>query len=84
MHLTENQRDTIKTILADILEISPEELTPTGQFKQDYGADSLLAIDMLSSLEKTFKITIPQSELERMVNLEGVYAIVTDALPRVA
>jgi acyl carrier protein len=83
MQITEDQRSTIKQIIADILEISPDEITPTSLFKQHHGADSLLAIDMLASLEKTFRITIPQSELDRMVNLEGVYAIVTDASPRV-
>ncbi|AKJ30084.1 acyl carrier protein [Caldimonas brevitalea] len=84
MNLTESQRSKIHEIIADALEISPEELKPTLRFKEDYDADSLLAIDILATLEKTFKISIPQSELNRMVSLEAVYAVVLDAQPQVA
>jgi acyl carrier protein len=80
MQLTEDQRSKIKEIISDILEIAPNELVPTHMFNEDYGADSLVAIDILASLEKNLKITIPQSELSRMVNLEGVHAVVSDTV----
>lgn len=79
MQITEQQRIQIKDIIAEILEISPEEITATSRFKEEHDADSLLAIDILAQLEKTFKVTIPQTELSRMVNLDGVYAVVSDA-----
>jgi acyl carrier protein len=69
----------VKDIVTDILEIDPDEMTPTSRFKEDHDADSLLAIEILASLEKTFKITIAQEELVRMVNLEGVCAVVAEA-----
>lgn len=72
----ENQ---IKEIVADILELEPDEMTRTSRFKEDHEADSLLAIEILASLEKRFKITIAQQELARMVNLEGVYEVVAEA-----
>ncbi|GAA3548312.1 acyl carrier protein [Streptomyces sp. HUAS 31] len=72
----ENQ---IKELVADILELEPDEMTRTSRFKEDHEADSLLAIEILASLEKRFKITIAQQELARMVNLEGVYEVVAEA-----
>jgi acyl carrier protein len=81
MEITEDRQTKIKGIVSDILEIEPDEMTPTSDFKEDHDADSLLAIEILASLEKTFKITIPQDQLSRMVNLEGVYAVVADAPP---
>jgi acyl carrier protein len=79
MEITEDRQDRIKEIVTDILEIEPDEMTSTSHFKEDHDADSLLAIEILASLEKTFKITIPQEELSRMVNLEGVYEVVAGA-----
>jgi acyl carrier protein len=35
----------------------------------------------LAALERTFDVTIAQDELARMVNLEGVYAVLVDAGP---
>jgi acyl carrier protein len=68
--------DTIRDIVCDILEIDPEELTETSLFKEDHDADSLRAIEILASLEKEFKVQIPQAELSNMVNLSGVYTVV--------
>ncbi|RDI17662.1 acyl carrier protein [Rhodococcus sp. AG1013] len=73
-------KDQIKESVCEILELEQEEVTGTSLFKEDHGADSLLAIEILAQLERTFKITIDQSELERMVNLEGVYAVVAESM----
>ncbi|MER5944132.1 MULTISPECIES: acyl carrier protein [unclassified Streptomyces] len=77
--ITAERENQIKELVADILELEPDEMTRTSRFKEDHEADSLLAIEILASLEKTFKITIAQQELARMVNLESVYEVVAEA-----
>jgi acyl carrier protein len=69
----------IKEIVSEILEIDAEEMTDTSLFKEDHDADSLGAIEILSALERTFGVEIDQAELTRMVNLDGVIAVVADA-----
>ena len=69
----------LKDIICEILEIDPDEVTPTSLFKEEHGADSLRAIEILSALERTYNVTIDQSALQRMVNLEGVHAVVAEA-----
>jgi len=71
---------TIKSIVSEILEIDPDVMTETSLFREDHGADSLRAIEILASLEKEFKIQIPQSELAKMVNLAGVCQVVKERL----
>ncbi|GAA2344066.1 acyl carrier protein [Streptomyces violaceusniger] len=77
--IVEERRETIKEIVTDILELDPGEVTETSLFKEEHDADSLRAIEILAALEKTFNIVIDQSELSRMVNLRGVYEVVSDA-----
>ncbi len=74
------QQTRIKEIVCDVLELEEDEVTDSSLFKEDHGADSLRAIEILAGLEKEFKVTIEQTELERMVNLDGVYAVVGEAL----
>jgi acyl carrier protein len=69
----------IKEIVCEILELEEDEVTETSLFSEDHGADSLRAIEILASLEKEFNVVIDQAELARMVNLEGVYAVIADA-----
>ncbi|MCX4984959.1 acyl carrier protein [Streptomyces sp. NBC_00250] len=76
---TSERREQITKLLCDILEIDPAEITETSLFKEDHGADSLRAIEILAALERTFDITIDQAELSRMVNLEGVESVVDQA-----
>ncbi|MEV6684093.1 acyl carrier protein [Streptomyces sp. NPDC051130] len=74
------RRARIKDIICDILEIDPAEMTDSSRFKEDHEADSMGAIEILSTLERTFGVDIDQSELARMVNLDAVVAVVDEAL----
>lgn len=77
--IADDRKLEVKEIVCEILEIDPNEVTPTSLFKDDHGADSLRAIEILAALERTFNITIDQAELSRMVNLEGVYEVMGEA-----
>ncbi len=74
-----DRTEAIKDIVCEILELDGSEVTSTSLFKEDHGADSLRAIEILAALERAFHVTIEQSELSRMTNLEGVYAVVAEA-----
>ncbi|ADI09862.1 acyl carrier protein [Streptomyces sp. NPDC000941] len=77
--IVEERQETIKEIVTDILEIDPDEVTETSLFKEEHDADSLRAIEILAALEKEFNVVIPQAQLSRMTNLEGVYEVVSEA-----
>jgi acyl carrier protein len=72
----EQRMGEIKEMLCDILEIEPTEMTETSRFKEDHNADSLRAIEILASLEKKYRVEIPQAELGKMTSLQAVYDIV--------
>ncbi|MBH5335544.1 acyl carrier protein [Streptomyces pactum] len=78
-NVTAERAATIKEIVCEILELEEDEVTETSLFREDHGADSLRAIEILASLEKEFKVTIDQAELSRMVNLKGVYEVVSES-----
>ncbi len=66
----------LREIVAEVLEIDTDELTDTGDFVEEYEADSLRAIEILARIEKKYKVEIPQSELAEMRNLKGVGEVV--------
>ena len=49
-----NLDDQLRELIADVLEIEPEEITDTSLFAEEHGADSLRAIEILARIEKTF------------------------------
>ncbi|MEU5607604.1 acyl carrier protein [Streptomyces sparsogenes] len=74
--------DKVREILANSLDLEGEELTRTGLFVDEYGADSLCAIEMLSALEVAFGVTIEQDELQNMIHFEAVLEVLSRAESR--
>lgn len=75
MELIADQAETVRAVIADILEIEPAELSDEGLFIEEYDADSLRAVEILATLEKKFRVKIPESELKNMVNLRSVLEV---------
>ncbi|MBB5940160.1 acyl carrier protein [Streptomyces zagrosensis] len=74
----QEQLDEIREIVAEVLELEPEEVTETSHFIEEHEADSLRAIEILARLEKKYKVEIPQSELPKMINLTEVYNVLAE------
>jgi acyl carrier protein len=68
--------EELREIVADVLELEPEEVSEGADFVEEYEADSLRAIEILARIEKKYKVEIPQSELDAMRNLKAVYEVV--------
>jgi acyl carrier protein len=66
----------LREMVAEVLEIDPDELDETSDFVEEYEADSLRAIEILSRIERMYKVEIPQSELATMRSLKGVNEVV--------
>jgi acyl carrier protein len=80
--IVDERIQTIKEIVCDILEIEPGEVTDTSLFKEDHGADSLRAIEIVAALEKRYSVVIDQGDLPRLINISGVYDVVAEATGR--
>jgi acyl carrier protein len=79
--LSRSHMDRIAEIVSEVLEINRADLTEDSLFKEDHGADSLRAIEILAALERSFGVEINQAELSRMVNLRGIQEVVAEAGP---
>ncbi len=66
--------DTVRTNLADILEIDAANISEPQSFADDLGADSIALIELVDTLEQEFSATIPnfQFDDDDLVNLRTV------------
>lgn len=70
----------IKQIIGTIIEIPPDELDCDAQFIDELGVDSLLALEMLSVLEKRFKIEVPEEDLTKFTTVNKVIEVAREKL----
>ncbi|HEY3259293.1 MAG TPA: acyl carrier protein [Pseudonocardiaceae bacterium] len=78
----EVQLEELRELVAEVLELEPEELEDTGDFIDDYEADSLRAIEILARIDKQYKVEIPQAELPELRTLKAVYEALVRHSPR--
>jgi acyl carrier protein len=83
MHMADidtNRWNQIRDVVADALEIEPEEIDADSHFRDDLDADSLTGIEILAALERRFDIVISHNNLDEMTTLSQAYRVVTDVL----
>ncbi|HEX4850701.1 MAG TPA: acyl carrier protein [Puia sp.] len=61
-----NAADKIKSIVAAKLGMDELNLLPDTSFHNDLSIDSLDLVEVIWEVEKKFKVTIPDEELERI------------------
>ena len=70
-------KEKLREIVAEVAEIDE---VPDEALFADLGIDSMMAIEIISDVEREYKISIPEEELTEMVNLEAVYKKVQEKL----
>lgn len=58
--------DTIKEIIADVMNVDPNEITPETRFVDDLGADSLDVFQIIMGIEDKFSIEVPTEKAEEI------------------
>jgi len=71
-----NISEDIKKIVAEILEEEPENIDADAQFVKDLGMDSMMALEILASIEKKYKISIPEEILPKFTTLNETVRLV--------
>ena len=74
--------DEIKSVVCRVLEVDEDGVGPTDHFVTDLGADSMKLIELLANLEIEFDVEVDPAEFERLIDLEGVYAVLSEAIEK--
>ena len=78
----QNLEQDIRGIVAEIIEKDPKEITKDAEFVKDLGVDSMMALELLASLEKKYRIIIPEESLMKFKSLSETIKIVESFLKR--
>ena len=65
----------IRSLVAEILEIDEAKVTPNARFVEELGMDSMMALEVLASAEKKYKIKIPEEYLTKVTSLRSMVEI---------
>ena len=72
--------EQIRQILAETLDIDPEEITPDKRLIADLGLTSFDLADVVLQAQEEFGVTLPSSFWGEIVTVADVYRVVGEAL----
>ncbi|MGB3438707.1 MAG: phosphopantetheine-binding protein [Actinophytocola sp.] len=78
--LVAERADDIKAVVCRVLEVDADRVGPADHFVDDLGADSMKLIELLANLEIEFDVEVDPARFERLVDLDGVHAVLGEAL----
>lgn len=71
--------EKLKKVIAEVLNVDPEEITMETTFTDDLGADSLDVFQIIMGIEEEFDIESPAEEAEKISTVEEAVELIKSA-----
>ncbi len=72
--------EKLKKVIAEVLNVDPDEITMETTFLDDLGADSLDVFQIVMGIEEEFDIEIPAEKAEKISTVEEAVELIKGAL----
>jgi acyl carrier protein len=70
-------REKLRAVVSEVSEI--DDIPDDVSFKE-LGIDSMMAIEIIAEVERTYKIKVAESELEKVRDLNSVFELISGKL----
>ena len=72
--------EKLKKVIADVLNVDPDEISMETTFVDDLGADSLDVFQIIMGIEEEFDIEIPAEDAESISTVEEAVNLIKNAI----
>ena len=72
--------EKLKKIIAEVLNVDPDEITMETTFQDDLGADSLDVYQIIMGIDDEFDIEIPAETAEQVTTVEDAVEMIKNAV----
>jgi acyl carrier protein len=70
--------DRVKKIVAEQLQVDPDQIINEASFMEDLGADSLDVVELVMALEEEFDLEIPDEDAEKIATVGDAVSYIDD------
>ncbi|MBD5524970.1 MAG: acyl carrier protein [Lachnospiraceae bacterium] len=72
--------DKLREVIADVLNVDPNEITAETTFTEDLGADSLDVFQIIMGIEEAFEIEIPADKVEQIATVGEAVDLIRNSM----
>lgn len=69
-------RKEIRKMVAEIAEVAEKDLKDDANLSGDLGVDSMKALEIVATIEKKFKVRIPEQKIPTIRSVQNIYDLV--------
>ena len=62
--------EQLRRLVAELLDVDEAQVVPEASFADDFNADSLDIIELITAVEDTFKVEIPDEDVEKLQTVQ--------------
>ncbi|MEE1784242.1 acyl carrier protein [Streptomyces sp. SP17BM10] len=73
-------KEELRAVVAQVLDVDAEEVTDDAHFIDDLEVDSLMALEIVVVLEKTYGVKLPESALKQITTLQNAHDVLLGRL----
>lgn len=77
--MAENIQEKVTEIIVEQLGVTADQVTPESKMIEDFGADSLDAVELVMAVEEEFGIEVPDEEAEKLISVGDIISHVEKA-----
>lgn len=70
----------LREVIADVLNVDPNEITAETTFTEDLGADSLDVFQIIMGIEEAFEIEIPADKVEQIATVGEAVDLIRNSM----
>lgn len=74
--------ETLKEIIVEELDVTPEQVTSEARFQEDLGADSLDVVELIMKIEEKFGIEVPDTDAEKIRTVQDAVRYIEGKLKK--
>lgn len=78
----EEIKKEVKALVSEIIEIPIEKIKEDAEFVKDLGVDSMMALEIVASIEKKYRVVIPEEKIPTIRSLKNVHALLEQHLKK--
>lgn len=76
----EEIKKEVRKLVSEITEVSEDKLKDDAKFVEDLGVDSMMALEIVASIEKKYRITVPEEEIPRIHSLSNIFELLSKTI----
>ncbi|MEW5769644.1 MAG: acyl carrier protein [Pseudomonadota bacterium] len=73
------QFEDLQGVMADVMEVEPEAITPEATPDDIDTWDSLRLLELVLAIEKNFGVSLPADRIQDMISVPAILAIIAEA-----